>query len=171
MKGTETKAPGVPQALIDLVGDHFLEAARYLREIQDAHPKEFVSVAKKLKVGRRKAYELVRIDRRFHDLGIAPDRLRQIGWTKLAHLASHVDADNVEKWLALAETITAHELKMLLRGKVIDPETRAVVLYLDKVQYDIFETALLTAGAIKDSGCLLNREAALTRLLDGVVAE
>lgn len=46
----------MPQAFIEMIGDHFLEAARYLREIQDEHPDDFVSVARKLKIGRRKAY-------------------------------------------------------------------------------------------------------------------
>jgi len=49
-----------------------------LREIQDEHPDDFVSVARKLKIGRRKAYALARIDRRFHDLGIAPEVTKQI---------------------------------------------------------------------------------------------
>lgn len=48
MKGTKSKAPKVPQAFIELIGDHFLAAARYLREIQDEHPDDFVSIARKL---------------------------------------------------------------------------------------------------------------------------
>lgn len=165
MKEANSKAPRVPQAFVDMIGDHFLEAARYLREIQDEHPDDFASVAKKLKIGNRKAYNLAQIDRSFHDLGVATDRLRRIGWTKLALLSSYVDADNVEELLALAESGTAHELKMYLRGSTFDPEGKAVLLYLDKQQYALFEQALLAAGAIEHSRGLLNKEEALTKLL------
>ena len=171
MTGMKSNAPHVPQAFIDMIGDHFLEAARYLREIQDEHPDDFVAVAKSLGIGRRKAYHLAQLDRSFHALGIAPDRLRRIGWTKLSLLAPYVDADNVHELLKLAEAVTAHELKMYLRGDPIDPDTRAVVLYLNKAQYDVFEKAVLTAGAIKQHKGLLYKETALTRLLSSIVAD
>src|SRR3546814_20385358 len=70
MKGTNSQAPRVPQAFVDMIGDHFLEAARYLREIQDEHPDDFVSVAKNLGIGRRKAYQLAQVKRSFHELDI-----------------------------------------------------------------------------------------------------
>lgn len=165
MKGPKNKFPHVPQTFVDMIGDHFLEAARYLREIQDEHPDDFVSVAKSLGIGVRKAYHLAQIDRSFHELGIAPDRLRKIGWTKLSHLAPHINADNAKELLGLAEAVTAHELKMQLRGHHVDPDTKAIVLYLDKMQYAVFEKALLTAGAIPHSRGLLNKEDALTKLL------
>ena len=171
MKGPKNKVPHVPRAFVDMVGDHFLEAARYLREIQDEHPDDFVSVAKNLGIGPRKAYHLAQIDRSFHALGIAPDRLRRIGWTKLSHLAPHIDADNAKELLTLAEAVTAHELKMHLRGHAVDPDTRAVVLYLDKEQYAVFEKALVTAGAVPHLRGLLNKEAALTKLLATVAPD
>lgn len=107
MKGSKNKAPHVPEAFVDMIGDHFLEAARYLREIQDEQPENFVSVAKSLGIGPRKAYHLAQIDRSFHALGIAPDRLRRIGWTKLSLLAPHIDADTANELLTLAEAVTA----------------------------------------------------------------
>lgn len=165
MPNSNPQPPKVPQAFVDMIGDHFLEAARYLREIQDQHPDDFASVAKKLRIGKRKAYHLTQIDRSFHNLGIAPDRLRQIGWTKLAALSSYVDADNVEELLILAEASTAHELKMRLRGNEFDPEGRTVVLQFDKAQYALFEQALLKTGAVQHSRGLLNKEEALTMLL------
>ena len=117
----------------------------------------------------RKAYHLVQIDHSFHALDIASDRLRSI-WTKLAHLASRVDADNVEEWLGLAETVTVHGLKMLLRSAEPDPDTRAVIMYLDTAQYDVFEKALLTAGAVKHSRGLLHKEETLITLLSASLA-
>src|SRR3546814_11977032 len=55
------------------------------------------------------------------------DRLRRIGWTKLALLAPHIDANNAGDWLKLAEGVTAHELKMHVRGANFDPDTRAEI--------------------------------------------
>ena len=167
MNGTFSNPPRVPQAFVDLVGDHFLEAARYLREIQDEHPEDFASVAKKLRIGRRKAFNLARIDRCFHDLGIAPDRLRKVGWTKLALLSSYVDTDNIEGLLTLAENHTAHELKMLLRGDGFDPEGKTIVLHLGKGQYELLERALLATGAVPHSRGLLHKEEALMELIAG----
>lgn len=165
MSGIKMKATKAPQIIIDVMGDHFLEVARHLHETQKNYPGVFRSVAKQLNIGIRKAFHLARISRTFDDLGVPIDRLRRIGWTKLAHLAPYVDAGNVDEWLTVAETATAYELKMLLRGHKVDPDTRAVVMYLDKSQYDVFEAALLTAGAIKQARSLLNKEEALIRLL------
>lgn len=166
----EKAPPRVPQAFIDMIGDHFLEAARYLREIQDQHSDDFASIAKSLGIGQRKAYHLAQIDRSFHALGIEPDRLRRIGWTKLSHIAPVVHADNVEEWLSLAEAVTAYELKLHLHGHDVDPEMKAVVLYLDKAQYQVFEKALTAAGAVPHSRGLLKKEEALNKLLSSHVA-
>jgi len=137
MKGTKSNAPEVPQAFIEMIGDHFLEAARYLREIQDEHPDDFVSVARKLKIGRRKAYALARTDRRFHDLGIAPDRLRRIGWAKLQIVALQIDQDNCEELLDLAETHSREALAQSgrmapgqRRGMGAEPGTGRRLLFL-----------------------------------------
>src|SRR3546814_19664444 len=51
------------------------------------------------------------------------------------------------------------------RGANFDPDTRAVVLYLDKAQYAVFEKAVLTTGATKHPRGLLNKEDALTKFL------
>lgn len=171
MNGTKSNAPKISQSFIDMIDDHFLEAARYLRKMQDDHPDDFVSVAKKLKIGKRKAYHLAQIDRSFHKLGIATDRLRRIGWTKLALLAPYIDADNVVELLALAEDCTTHKLKMHLRGGEFDPNSKTVVLHLSVSQYMLFENALLAAGAIKHPRGLLHKEEALTKLLSSNLSD
>ena len=165
MEGTKSKASKVPQMIVDMMGDHFLEVARHLRETQEYHPENFRSVAKQLKIGIRKAYNLAQISRTFDDLGVPIERLRRIGWTKLALLSSYVDADNIDTLLAKAADSTAHELKMYLRGNEFDPEGRTVVLHLDGEQYMAFEQALLKAGAVPHSRGLLNKEEALIALL------
>jgi len=170
MEGTKSKTPKVPQIIVDMMGDHFLEVARHLRETQKYHPEDFRSVAKELKIGIRKAYNLAQISRTFDDLSIPIERLRRVGWTKLALLSSYVDKGNIDTLLAKAADCTAHELKMYLRGNEFDPEGKTVVLHLDSEQYAVFERALRAAGAVPHSRGLLNKEAALTELLSNVVS-
>lgn len=165
MEGTKSNTSKVTQMIVDMMDDHFLEVARHLRETQKNHPEDFRSVARELKIGIRKAYNLVQISRTFDDLGVPIEQLRRTGWTKLALLSSYVDADNIDTLLAKAADCTAHKLKMYLRGNEFDPEGKTVVLHLDSEQYTVFEKALLTAGAIPHSRGLLNKEAALTALL------
>ncbi|TPE63097.1 hypothetical protein FJQ54_04425 [Sandaracinobacter neustonicus] len=170
MKGTKPKTSKVPQIIVDMMSDHFLEAGQYLRDAQENHPEDFRSVAKQLKIGTRKAYNLAQISRTFDELGIPMEQLRRIGWTKLALLASYVDADNINALLAKAAASTAHELKMYLHEKEFDPEGRTVVLHLDSDQYAVFKKALQKSGAIPHSKGLLNKEVALTELLNLIVS-
>lgn len=170
MEGTKSTTSKVPQMIVDMMGDHFLELARHLHETQKYHPEDFKPVARQLKIGIRKAYNLAQISRTFDDLGVSIEDLRRIGWTKLALLAPYVDGRNVHTLLEKAGISTAHELKMYLRGNEVDPEGKTVVLHLDSEQYAIFEQALLTTGAIAHSRGLLNKEAALTSLLHGVAS-
>lgn len=170
MEGTKSKTIKVPQMIVDMMGDHFLEVARHLRDAQKKHPEDFRLIAKELKIGIRKAYNLAQISRTFEDLEVPVERLRRIGWTKLALLSPYVDKRNIDRLLAKAADATAHELKMYLRGNEVDPDGKTVVLHLNGAQYAVFERALLAAGAIPHSRGLLNKEAVLTELLDRVVS-
>ena len=69
--------------MIDIIGSHFLETARYLREILDDASEDFAHVVEQVKLWKRKAYALASIDRSFHDRGANHERLRAIGLTKL----------------------------------------------------------------------------------------
>lgn len=170
MERIKSNTSKVPKMIVDMMGDHFLEVARHLRETQKNHPEDFRSVAKQLKIGIRKAYNLAQISRTFEDLEVPIERLRRLGWTKLALLSPYVNKRNIDRLLAKAADATAHELKMYLRGNEFDPDGRTIVLHLTSEQYAVFERALLAAGAIPHSRGLLDKEAVLTRLLDRVVS-
>lgn len=151
--------------LIDMIGGHFLEAANYLREIQDEAPDQFVPVVKQLGIGLRKAYALAQIDRAFHDRGIQRDRLRAIGWTKLAMLAPYVDDDNVEALLGIAEELPAHAVRLLVRGDEVDPNGRIVALFLSSAQLALFDKIMERFGALKVPRGWLKKEAALVKAM------
>ena len=169
MSGTKKKKSKYPEILVDMIGSHFLEGARYLRELQDDAPDDFEHVVEQLGIGRRKAYALAKIDRSFHSLGVPRDQLRKIGWTKLSLLSPYVTANNVDQMLKLAEETTAHELKLILQGEEIDPDGKVIVLYLRKEELFVFEQVLQKFGATKHPRGWLGKEGALIKALTGIV--
>jgi len=81
-------------ALPSDVEDKFLELGRSLRQLLDRDPSLFQQVVKKRGLGRRKAYYLVEVSRKFEPLPISRVRLKKIGWTKLQIIGEHVTKDN-----------------------------------------------------------------------------
>lgn len=165
MKNKNKPSHPLPDMMIEMIGSHFLEAARYLREIQDEVPDQFAPVVKQLGIGLRKAYALAQIDRAFHDRGVERDRLRAIGWTKLAMLASFIDDDNVETLLAMAEELPAHALRLLVAGVEVDPQGRVVALYLDSGQLALFDKVMETFGAVQAPRGWVLKEKALMKAM------
>lgn len=152
----------------DWAGDGFLLAARRLREIQDKKPEAFAAVAQYLGVRLRKAYYLAQIDRTFDTLGVSGNRLAAIGWSKVRLLCDYITPENAEDLLGLAEISTVRELKLFLKQQLPVPGTRAVLLYLEPAQYDLFEKVLLAHGAIKVGRGLIDKEPALIQALAAV---
>lgn len=165
MNDKDTPFDVYPAVMVDLIGDHFLEIARYLREVQDIAPDSFRDVVRDLNIGQRKGYALARIDRKFHSLGVPIERLRKLGWTKLAMLSGYVDEGTVEKLLDLAEAVTAHQLKLALRGEEVDPEGKIILLYLRREELALFDKAMNEFGAIHHNRGWLNKEEALLKAL------
>ena len=82
MNDNDTPFDVYPAVMVDLIGYHFLEIARYLREVQDLAPGSFKDVVRDLNIGQRKGYALARIDRKFHNLGVPIKRLRKLDTRK-----------------------------------------------------------------------------------------
>lgn len=165
MEGNNNTPVEVPQELIDQSKSRIIETARFLREVRDKRPDEFQAVAKKLKIGQRKAHHLAQIDKKLGEMNIPAERVKRLGWTKLSLLATHGQSDTIDELLDVAESCTAHELKMHIRDGKFDPEGRTVVLHFDKEQYGLLEGALRAKGAKPHSRGLLGKEAALMRLI------
>jgi hypothetical protein len=103
-------------ALSSDVEDKFLELGRSLRQLQDRDPDLFQQVVKK-RLGRRKAYYLVEVSRKFEPLPISRARLKKIGWTKLQIIGRHVTKDNVEELVGLAEQLKTKQLERKMGGR------------------------------------------------------
>jgi hypothetical protein len=152
-----------------IIGDDFITIARRLREILEEKPDLFPQVANSLSLGIRKAYHLAEIDRRFHKLGVNRERLRRVGWTKLAILAPHVTTGNVDALLDIAESNTAHEIKRWLRDQPVYDEERCMNLYFSAEQYALIEKVLVEHGAIRSGRGLVGKEEALVAALGKIV--
>jgi len=149
----------------DLIGDEFLQMARYFRKAQDETPEKFTSIADYCEVDRRTAYYLAQIDRTFSQFDISKLRLSQIGWTKLQIIAKYINQENCEELLTIAETSSAHDVALLMRGEKPVKGTRVVTLYLKAHQYKIFSQVVLAHGGSKSGNGLMNKEKALISAL------
>ncbi|MDR3425816.1 hypothetical protein [Silvimonas sp.] len=143
---------------------NFLEIGRALRELYEIDRDEFNQALKAAKLGRRKGYYLVAIDRAFGSATVSKYRLRRIGWTKLAMLSPHIDKYSCSQLLTLAEECTAKELETILRGEDPTSKERTIVLYYSQQDYDVLEEALIAFGGIKTGRVMMNREEALLQM-------
>lgn len=165
MEGIDKIAVEVPQDLIDHSKSRLLEVASFLRKVRVEHPDEFRSVAKKLKIGIRKAYHLAQIDEALSEMDISAERVKRLGWTKLSLLAAYGKKETINELLDVAEGCSAHKLKMHISKGGFDPGGRTVVLHFDKEQYALLDQALRAKGAEPHSRGLLGKEEALMRLV------
>ena len=122
-------------ALSSDVEDKFLELGRSLRQLLDQDPPLFQQVVKK-HLGRRKAYYLVEVSRKFEPLPISRPRLKKVGWTKLQIIGRHVTKDNVEELVTLAEQLKTKQLERKMQGEEPISKAHCVLMYFNRNRYD-----------------------------------
>src|SRR5579863_4454952 len=147
------------------VEDNFLELGRSLRQLLDRDPDLFQQVAKKGRLGRRKAYYLVDVSRAFDKAPVPRSRLRNIGWTKLQVIGKYVTADNLEDLLELAERISSKELERQMRGEKPISNAHCVLMYFSPKHYAELEDALVKQGGVRSGRGIQNKEEALLRMV------
>jgi hypothetical protein len=152
--------------LIAGLEDEFLELGSFLRQLQQASPKDFKKLASLPELGRRKAYYLVSIDKAFGEKGVPAERLRKIGWTKLAALAPHITDANLEDALLFAELHTVKNIEAAVHGLEPIIGGRSVLLNFTAEQFAAFSAAILSHGALKNGQGFIGKEAALVAALD-----
>ncbi len=165
-----------PDALAQKIGTlakegdaRFLEIGKLLRayyeELSEEDEKGEVlkALLKGAKISRRRAFYWMKIDKVFGQLDVPPQRLVDIGWTKLSLIAKQIDADNLEGWLKLAENNTADGLRALLKEQELPEHT--LRFKLTKKQYSVVAGTLLANGAYLTAGAGMgNKENALLRV-------
>ena len=91
------------------------ELGSALRGVLDRDPRLFKEMIGATGLARRKAHYFVNICRAFDLLPIPRARLNALGWIKLQMLAGHIEADNADTLLKMAETNTTARLCKLLK--------------------------------------------------------
>ena len=152
-------------ALSSDVEDTFLELGRSLRQLLDRDPDLFQQIVKKGRLGRRKAYYLVEVSRKFEPLPISRARLKKIGWTKLQIIGQHVTKDNVEELVNLAEQLKTKQLERIMQGDEPLDNAHCVLMYFSPKQYAAFEGALLKNGGERSGRGIVGKEEALIKAL------
>ena len=153
------------KAVANAMSKDFLTLARRLSEIQDFDPDMFPQVIKAAGIGKRRAYALIQIHNSFWTLDFARERLLGVGWAKAVILARHVDQQNCEKLLRLAEEHTVHNLAVLLSGGKLNANQRVVLLYFSMEEYELFEQMVRFFGAIREGRGLAGKEQALVAMM------
>ena len=145
--------------------DNFVKLGRLLRKLKVEDNDQFKQLIKESGLGRRKAYYLAEIARRFEGLPITDAQLTAIGWTRAHIIGPDVTPRSWQELLTLAEQHTARELKLVMKGDRPTPGTRCVLLYLKPTQYDRYARATVAHGGKLVAGSLKIRERALMNLI------
>jgi hypothetical protein len=152
-------------ALSSDVEDNFLELGKSLRQLLDRDPDLFHQIIQKTGLGRRKAYYMVEVSRIFEPLPVPRSRLRKIGWTKLQLIGKHIDGDNLEQLLQLAEDSNAKELERHMRGEKPLGNAHCVLMYFSPKQYAELEDMLVKYGGVRSGRGIQNKEEAMLSMV------
>lgn len=144
---------------------NFMDLARVVRELNQFDLDEFKKFCAKSRIGKRRAYCLVSIDKAFRKLPISRDRLHRIGWTKVYLLSQYINETNASKLVGWAEVYTVRELEAMLKGEVAVPNAHSVLFYFNEKDYETLQKALVKYGATRSNRGLVGKEQALVKLL------
>jgi len=145
----------------------FLELGASLRRLYDRDRDLYQRVVEKSGLGRRKAYYLLGISRKFERLpGIPRARLRAVGWTKLQVISKNLTATNADELLRMAESHSVRDLEALIRGEQPKgDDAKCVLMYFTPEQYEIYASRILKKGAYRSGRGIHNKEEALINIL------
>ena len=151
--------------MIDEAEGQFLELGHALRKLRDEDPHAFATMIDTPGLGRRRAYYLVEIAKAFDDKPHLHGKLRLLGWTKAAALASHASAPNLDELMQLATEITAYELKAFLKDGPDGLGKQVLAFSFGAPDFAKVSQVLKANGALGAPIGLRNKEAALLRAL------
>lgn len=155
---------GEALALASKLDENFVDLARKLSEMLEDKPDDFQKFVVTSKLGKRKCYYLVAIDKAFRKTGVPKERLRKLGWTKANVLSKFIDKTNAKDMMVLAEQNTARNLEKLLKNQKPKDE-KVLVVYYDEADYDVMSKALQLFGAEASGRGLANKEKALLAMM------
>lgn len=141
----------------------FMALARLLRDLIDAESGAVQAICSATPLKKRRIYCLARIARVF-DGHVDDARLTAIGWTKLDVLAPHVNSENMEHLLRLAEANPPAVLLRLLTGAESLDGSHTIQLTFSSEEYAIYCRAIEAAGAKRKGKGYVGKESALIEI-------
>lgn len=147
----------------------FLRLGYMLGMLKETSNENYRRIVKKAGLGTRKAYYLLSISEQLRPFLRYRARFERVGWTKCQLIAAYLNASNVRKVIDVAQSANVKQLeKYLQSGR--SPKMRCVTLYFSGPDHRKFAEALVKCGATKRGRGLMNKEAALISLIDGITA-
>jgi hypothetical protein len=134
---------------------------------REANMADLAKVAKRIGCSARTVHYAIAVYRLAERLGLTPEEVRKIGWTKLAVVAAAKRGVATKSDLvALCRGRTVAELRAALSG--IPGAVKTVVFTLNKGQKANLDAALIRFGATRSGRGLFGREEALMKILSKV---
>lgn len=169
--------PHTPAGLVKLVTDlagkptSFYRLAQYLHQLHAVSDISFRRITTNGVVGRRRAYQLIRIARVFGPSKIPVSTLEAVGFTKLNLLAEKNEKGKVftkAEVEFLVDWAAQHTVKALQDRLAKDPDKqkkRVVAIYLSQAEYPLYRAAMIKCGAQEVGKGLVGQERALMKLI------
>lgn len=140
---SKVKALNLAQKLVEEQGSNDFKLGGVFLKIKeqgwyDGHESFEAFVSKVFGFATRKAYYLMDIYKSLTEHNISWDKVKDIGWTKLARLAPVLTSDNVDEWVAKAKASTVLELEAILKaGTTSEEGTTSVTGSSDVVTFKL----------------------------------
>ena len=141
------------------------ELGSALRGVLDRDPRLFKEMIGATGLARRKAHYFVNICRAFDLLPIPRARLNALGWIKLQMLAGHIEADNADTLLKMAETNTTARLCKLLKREKSSANRRSLIFCFGDSDFETLADALAKFGGVVTGDGMENKEESLIALV------
>src|SRR5258708_2052148 len=145
----------------------FLEIGDALARLRtQLYPEDFAKAIERADISYRKARYLIVAFEKYKALSINRRDAIELGWTKLATIAPILTQDNAPYWIARAKELTVTELNAEIhRSQGNQVGSVSVSFKMTDEQVRRLHEALVRAGATENGRGLLNKAAALDRVI------
>jgi len=134
--------------------ENTFDLAKTLTELHDSDRHMFVQFYNEQNLGKRKAYYLVNIHRRYEqELGIDRAKLVAVGWTKLMLMLHHIKRDNADDYMKYALTHNVKELSAYMAGEEA-PKLKQIVFTLTKEQEELIAPIINRKGKSREENLI-----------------
>jgi len=135
--------------------ENTFDLAKTLTELHDTDRHMFVQFYNEQNLGKRKAYYLVNIHRKYiEELGIERTRLVAVGWTKLMLMLHHIDKDNADKYINYALKHNVKELSAYMASGEEAPKLKQVLFTLTPEQEELIAPIINSKGKSREENLI-----------------